>query len=233
MIYLLLFWLFSTMASSQGVVTSPATLTTTPLVGARVMTEIHSTENTPVEMWKPVVGFPGYEVSDQGRVRSFWKIMGRGRGGGGYCFIGDTPRVKKTPINRHGYAEVSLCRQGNCSRTRLVHRLVLEAFVGACPVGMEACHGPGGSANNRLVNLCWGTACKNHGEDRLRDGTDNRGEKHGMCVLTVTVAKAIRSRLRDGAGLSQIAREFGVARHNVKNIRDGRAWAWLLEEGEK
>jgi hypothetical protein len=40
---------------------------------------------------------------------------------------------------------------------RQVHRLVLEAFVGPCPDGMECCHEDGDSTNNRVDNLRWDT----------------------------------------------------------------------------
>jgi HNH endonuclease len=41
--------------------------------------------------------------------------------------------------------------------TRTVHTLVLQAFVGPCPAGMEACHYDGDKANNKLGNLRWDT----------------------------------------------------------------------------
>lgn len=33
-----------------------------------------------MEHWKDIAGFEGYQVSDQGRVRSFWQRPIRGRG---------------------------------------------------------------------------------------------------------------------------------------------------------
>lgn len=47
------------------------------------------------------------------------------------------------------------------SRSFLVHRLVLGAFVGPCPAGMECRHLNGDSTDNRVENLAWGTHVEN------------------------------------------------------------------------
>jgi len=52
---------------------------------------------------------------------------------------------------------------------KLVHRLVLEAFAGPCPDGMEACHGDGDPTNNRRLNLRWDTRSSNQ-LDTVRHG---------------------------------------------------------------
>ena len=116
------------------------------------------------EKWLPVVGFEGfYEVSDLGRV----KRINVGREA--------RERLLKASSNTLGYLRVSLYRDGKGS-TRRVHRLVLEAFVGPCPEGEEGCHGDGDPANNRLVNLRWGTVSSN-AIDRVAQGTHNMSRK--------------------------------------------------------
>lgn len=52
---------------------------------------------------------------------------------------------------------------------KLVHRLVLEAFVGPCPSGCEGCHYDGNPANNIVSNLRWDTT-KNNCLDKRRHG---------------------------------------------------------------
>lgn len=47
----------------------------------------------------------------------------------------------------------SVCVQGH--RNLLVHRLVLETFVGPCPDGMECDHVNRNRSDNRLKNLRW------------------------------------------------------------------------------
>lgn len=103
-----------------------------------------------LERWKDVVGFDGYEVSDLGRVRSWFKSGGRGS-------RADKPRLLKLrPLKNYPYLRVGLTRDNRIHDKR-VHRLVLEAFVGPCPEGMECSHADDNKYNNRLVNLSWDT----------------------------------------------------------------------------
>ena len=62
------------------------------------------------------------------------------------------------------------------SHTRLVHRLVLEAFVGPRPEGMVARHLNGDPGDNRLENLAWGTQSENN-YDKVRHGTHHNANK--------------------------------------------------------
>lgn len=52
-------------------------------------------------------------------------------------------------------------RQDGIQSFRLVHQLVLEAFIGPRPAGMMACHNDGNPANNRVENLRWDTQSSN------------------------------------------------------------------------
>ena len=114
------------------------------------------------ERWLPVVGWEGYyEVSDQGHVRSVERVDSCGRH--------LKARVLKLPKNASGHCHVSMYRNSR-SESFLVHRLVLEAFVGPCPDGMEACHYDDDPANNRLENLRWATHSDNM-RDSVRNGT--------------------------------------------------------------
>jgi hypothetical protein len=125
-----------------------------------------------VENWRAVVGFEGlYEVSDLGHVRSLNRIVN--------SFPGLTRvaqgRLMRLQPRRSGHLCVGLCRDG---RRRLVnvHRLVLEAFVGPCPDGMECCHNDGDATNNRVENLRWDTRSENF-LDRGRHGTHHNTRK--------------------------------------------------------
>ena len=59
-------------------------------------------------------------------------------------------------------------RDGKIWRVR-VHRLVLEAFVGPAPDGMDGCHRDDDKDNNTLDNLYWGTRAENMA-DQVRNG---------------------------------------------------------------
>lgn len=125
----------------------------------------------PSETWRPVVGYEGlYEVSDMGRVRSVDRLVWRD--GAQYSKPHQVPkpgRLKAIHVQQLGYVGVMLWKDGEVSNHR-VHRLVLEAFVGAAPEGTETLHGNGIRHDNRLANLRWGTWAENYA-DRIRHGT--------------------------------------------------------------
>lgn len=122
--------------------------------------------------WLPVAGWEGYyEVSDRGEVRSITRTV-TVRGGKKRTYQGKT---LSHGINRLGYPVVVLCRTGH-RKTAKVHRLVLTAFCGPCPEGMEACHNNGDRGDARLANLRWDTP-SNNSRDRRRHGTDHQVNK--------------------------------------------------------
>lgn len=126
------------------------------------------------ERWLPVVGYEGiYEVSDHGRLYSIKRTItlknGKTRTAGG--------RTLKGGRMASGHIGVHLTAAGEVSGHRLIHRLVLEAFVGPCPDGMEACHWDDNPSNNRLDNLRWASRTENM-LDRTRNGIDNNGTKY-------------------------------------------------------
>lgn len=105
--------------------------------------------------WRPVVGYPNYEVSDDGQVRS--RPRERTRGG-----------VLKAARNRRGYWYVTLCREQDRHRMR-VHQLVAEAFIGPRPPGQDVRHLDDNKDDNRPGNLAYGTRRENLA-DAVRNG---------------------------------------------------------------
>ena len=137
------------------------------------MSDLRMTGNT-AEEWRPVVGYEGlYEVSDQGRVRTVARTIVRRNGR-----IQPAPqRVLKLKLSPHGYWRIGLTNElAGRQRFHFVHRLVLAAFVGPCPEGMQCRHLDGNPANNAVQNLCWGT-CSENNLDKLRHGTHPEARK--------------------------------------------------------
>ncbi|SHJ58468.1 NUMOD4 motif-containing protein [Nocardiopsis flavescens] len=107
------------------------------------------------EQWRAVVGFPGYEVSSLGNVRS-WSRYKRGE-------------LLKLRPGTTGYPHVTLWRDGRCHRPK-VHRLVALAFIGPRPDGQQVRHLDGDRLNNAADNLAYGTPSQNV-RDSVRHGT--------------------------------------------------------------
>src|SRR5262245_15574121 len=105
------------------------------------------------ERWLPVPGWEAlYEVSDLGQVRSMDRITVRSDGKA-QPFRG---RVLRLLTRSLVYKAVFLHDRERIEQ-RSVHHLVLEAFVGPRPSGMEARHLNDDPSDNRLVNLAYGT----------------------------------------------------------------------------
>jgi hypothetical protein len=169
------------------------------------------------------IAFPGYFVDADGVVWSAWQRNGRNP-----RVIGEPPRSLNPNADGDGYLAVNLFRDGRAHR-RKVHLLVLEAFIGPRPDGMQGCHENGVVADCRLSNLRWDTPAANQ-RDRLRHGTHCRGERSPRARLTAESARLIRDRLRGGERAVDLARAFGVAPSTIHAIKSGRLWGWLEEE---
>ncbi len=179
-----------------------------------------STTN-PIEEWRPVVGYEGfYEVSDMGLVRSL-AITVRGPHGSRQNRSGGI-----LAVNQSGnYPTVKLSKNAKAKTIR-VHRLVLEAFVGPCPDGMECRHFPNRSHDdNRLANLSWGTK-KQNAADRELQGQSQRGELGHTVKLKVSEVERIRTMCQEGKlPQRQIAAVFGICQAQVSRIFTRTRWA--------
>ena len=91
------------------------------------------------------------------------------------------------------YEAVGLYKD-NRKHEQRIHRLVLEAFVGQCPKGMEGCHNDGNQFNNKLSNLRWDTP-SNNTKDSIKHGTAvciRHGEKSSHHKLNNKEVKELR-----------------------------------------
>lgn len=173
------------------------------------------------ETWLPVPGFEGlYEISDQGRVYAHpYSFTVRGKQ---YTVPGRM--MKQRAGNPYGHRVVSIG-----GKARYVHRLVLEAFAGPCPPGMEALHGPGGRTDNRWPeNLRWGTHAEN-AADMVRDGTRRCGTQISRAKLTEAAVLECRRRHAAGEAVAALAAEYGVGRWTMAQALTGRTWAHVPE----
>lgn len=170
------------------------------------------------EEWRAVLGFEGsYEVSSFGCVRS---LPGKWRGKG---------KLLSLCTIKYGYQVVQLSGGGR-GVTRWIHRLVLDAFVGPRPRGMEGSHLDGNASNNALSNLRWESKAENE-RRKVEHGHIQHGERSPIAKLTNDDVIEMRRRRAAGEYYHDIARDFGVARSTARRAVVGiGGWAELLEK---
>jgi hypothetical protein len=175
-----------------------------------------------VEIWKPVVGYEElYEVSNQGNVRSLDRTI-KTKNNVTKILKGKT--LKKV-TGSHGRVQIMLWKD-NKQKCKYVSHLVAEAFIGPRPKNLDVLHGEKGVSVNTPENLSYGTKSKNMGKDRLRDGTDNRGEKCGIAKLTEK--QVIRYKTNKEKWTTyRWAKEFNVAYSTLHSIKTEKSWVWL------
>jgi hypothetical protein len=150
--------------------------------------------------WNPIVGEAGYYANPQGLIR------------------GPRGKVLK-PIeeaDRHQYVFVH-------GRKRYVHRLILETFVGPCPLGMEGRHWDGDPHNNRVDNLLWGTPLEN-AADRRRHGRMPVPHESQFTKLKPEDIPVIRQLSGGGSTTRAIACRFCTSHTTIIKILAGKRW---------
>jgi protein gp37 len=204
---------------------------------------------------RPIAAFPGYFISDRGRVFSSsgsarCMFCGEPVNGAAHkmycskkcrqnaCFYRRTGRPIEmeralTEMDVDGGApfwhlRVILYRDGEQFRDS-VHRLVLTTFDRPPIDGEQGCHRNGNPLNNALPNLRWGTQSANW-QDRKRHGRHRAYSK-----LAQQQVDEIRHRHDAGESGESLAREFDISATQIRNIASGRQWAvpqpigWPLE----
>lgn len=148
-----------------------------------------------MEIWKDIPGYGNhYQASNLGRIRSKDRIVKK------FSWITKSEVEQKysgkllnpCKADKWGYLVVHLGHNKQ-KWTARVHRLVLMAFVGDCPNGMECCHNNGITNDNRIENLRWDTH-KNNNKDRKNHGNYKTGKNHHM--FGKTISKELKEKLR-------------------------------------
>lgn len=144
------------------------------------------------EQWKPVEDFPGYYVSDRGRVKGIRTML-------------------KPDISAQGYSRVTLSKNKKPVH-KLVHRLVAEAFIENPNNYPQVNHVDGDKTNNNVENLEWCSASYN-----VRHSIDT-GLRKGLTSLQ---QKEIREAYKNGVLAKDLAEQYGVSVHRIGNFTNG------------
>ena len=165
------------------------------------------------EVWKSVNGFPGYEVSDLGRIRSLRK---------------GNPRLRIPEFDKDGYSRLSIRLDGKYVHV-VLHRLICEAFNGPAPDGMNiCCHKDNDKSNNQPGNLRWDTQAGNIFDKRAH-GTHQAGDAHPNAKINSATAAEIKRLLavtpKYRGRLKAISDMTGASYQIVSGIAHKGAWS--------
>lgn len=174
------------------------------------------------EIWKPVPGYGNhYEASNLGNIRVKDRVVVRKHSTGSVTnFFYKSRLLTPCKSDKLGHMVVHISVD-NKKQNVFVHKMVLLAFVGPCPEGMECCHKNGNASDNRIENLRWDTHYENN-QDRKRHGRYATGENHPMAKLTLEQVKTIRS---SDKPIKELCKEFGVGLSNLHRIKNKESWA--------
>ena len=173
-----------------------------------------SSEELANEIWKPVIGWEGiYSVSNLGRLR---------RDSGGERIV--QGRILRG-MSVLGYRVIDLRhKESGIKRKVLIHRLVVENFIGTIQEGLFVNHKNGIKHDNRVENLEIVTR-----EENIAHAVKNKlhafGERSGTAKLKKSQVDEIRKRYSEG-GISQriLGLEYGLTRSGIQGIVNNRSW---------
>lgn len=182
---------------------------------------------TEKEIWKPIKGFPFYEVSNFGRVKS---LVGK--------FTRNLPKEGKILKPYHHYREnktgkhlcylrVSFKNDKGKIKMLKVSRLVLENFVSKKPKNKVCCHNDGNPLNNHVSNLRWDTM-KGNTQDAVRQGRFRgpglKGVNHPQAKLNYDKVREIRATKFVKGTQRELARKFKVCDNIILRVRRNLIW---------
>lgn len=162
---------------------------------------------------KEVKDFPGYFVTEDGKV---------------YTSKRNQFREMSQPVCLK-YHAVNLSHKGNVKHC-FVHRLVAEAYVENPDQKDYVNHKDGNKLNNHYTNLEWVTFSENiqHAfETGLNKGLV--GVENGRALLNDEQVAEIYKRLQAGEKSIDLAKEFGVERTTIGNIKRKKLWKHVTD----
>lgn len=155
-----------------------------------------------MSIWKPVPGYPDYQVSITGQVLSLKKLK---------------PLILKQSNDGKGYRVVNLDRE-----LTFVHRIVGAAFLGLDLKNPQQCvmHLDDNPTNNHLYNLKIGTQ-----KDNIADMHNKGRAVRPTAKVDFEIADTIRKRRTAGEAGAALAKEYGVSQSLISAIYKGFKWA--------
>lgn len=174
------------------------------------------------EEWRDIPGFPSYQASSLGRIRSADRMLAIAPSRRSAAHMRPMKGNILCPWRAGDYWVVSLGKV----RKRGVHRLVCLAFHGRPPSPKhETAHNDGNPTRNVPSNLRWATKIENEA-DKVVHGTISKGPglkgyHHPRAKLTDEAVREIRA---GTVPARYLAGKLGVHASTINRIRSGSAW---------
>lgn len=163
------------------------------------------------DIWKDIPDYEGlYIISNLGRIKSL-------------CRATTSGKILKSSNNSE-YPTVALCKNGKL-KTYVVHRLVLQAFLGKSD--LDANHIDGKKSNNRLDNLEYCTRSENLKHAYRTGLKSNKGEKHPGAKLNEWDVKIIRKLYKNSNywhSLRKLAKLLKVTPSAIWRVVTNKTW---------
>ena len=165
---------------------------------------------------RPIPSTTGYSASKCGKIISHHRLE---------------PFELRQAKHRQGYKKVCV-KTPNGIKNRLVHRLVLEAWIGPCPDGCVTNHKNGDKTDNRLENLEYCTQSENmthaYGYGLSPKPPTHRGSACRLAKLNEEKILAMRAETDRKPGyLKRIAVAYGVTPSTASKILLRRTWTHI------
>lgn len=180
---------------------------------------------TQIEYWHPAVGLLGYDVSNLGHIRSYWRrAKGKRRG----YEIGDHAVLLNPCHNEwsHGYWQTSLVRSDGVNRPTKIHRVIAVTFVPNPNNYTEVGHINAIRQDSRAANLEWVTTRQNviH---------THKYSVVSFHKLDADKVRAIRAEPNYRGVGQRLSERFGVSPATISEVRSGKIWQFVDAEEEK
>ncbi len=165
---------------------------------------------------RPIPSAIGYGASSCGEIISYHRLE---------------PFALKQANHPQGYKKVCI-KTNEGIKNRLVHRLVLEAWEGPCPVGCVTNHKNGDKTDNRLVNLEYCTQSENmahaYGYGLSPKPPTRKGSECRLAKLTEEKILAIRAETDRKPGyVKRLGIKYGVTGSTVSKILLRKIWTHI------
>jgi len=170
----------------------------------------------------PIQNHDGYFASNDGKIYSQWVNKGMH----GLVKEGALKELKCSRANKHGHKMVRM--GGRKGKTKLVHRIIYEAFNGEIKNDLMIRHINDLPDDNRLANLVPGTQSDNM-QDAIRSGRFAMGVKNGQSKLGVEDVLFIR-RMAGVLTHKEMGEMFGVTRSTIGHVVRRSSWKHIDEK---